>query len=126
MNKSVAAITTLAKLCSSISDVAQISNLPGYITSKILYKNTGALTLCWEWQGEINRNGYGRLWVNGERIMSHVHMYKLSGKEFKVGRKIKYVIDHLCENRRCCNPDHLQQVEESINLKRRYRRVKRA
>jgi len=126
MNKSVAAITTLAKLCSSISDVVQVANLPGYITSKILYNNTGALTLCWEWQGEINRNGYGRLWVNGDRVMSHVHVYQLSGKEFKVGRKIRYVVDHLCENRCCCNPDHLQQVEESTNLKRRYRRVKRA
>lgn len=84
----------------------------------------GAKTPCRLWLGEYNRNGYGRIWVNGKREMAHIVSYKLHNKKFVVGRKHKWVIDHLCENRGCINPDHLQQVKESINLNRRYNRRK--
>ena len=100
--------------------------LPMRMREKIKIEARNASTPCWIWTGEINRNGYGRMRLDGQRYMTHIFSYKAHGKPFKIGRKHKYVIDHLCENRACCNPDHLQQVTETVNLNRRYNRRKRA
>ncbi len=101
-------------------------DLPLRLENYIKQVQLGATTPCWIWQGEINRNGYGRLRFEGGRYMAHIFMYKRSGKPFKVGRVHKYEIDHLCENRACCNPDHLQQVTQKVNLNRKFRRRKHA
>lgn len=61
---------------------------------------------CWEWQGEMNRNGYGRVWINGKRLMSHRVTYELLVGPIADG----LVVDHLCKNRACCNPEHLEPV----------------
>lgn len=73
---------------------------------------------CWLWNGEINRNGYGRLWYNGHRYMTHIFMH-----QWKTGKDTsdKYH-DHICENRRCCNPEHIDPTTQSINCKRKFRR----
>ncbi|OGR27289.1 MAG: hypothetical protein A2139_07850 [Desulfobacca sp. RBG_16_60_12] len=63
-------------------------------------------TGCWLWQGEINRNGYGRVWVNGKRLMAHRVTYEAFHGPIAPG----LVLDHLCKNRQCCNPDHLEPV----------------
>lgn len=68
-------------------------------------------TQCWEWQGEINRNGYGRVWVEGKRLMAHRAIYTLIVGPIPEG----LVLDHLCSNRRCCNPAHLEPVTHREN-----------
>lgn len=57
-------------------------------------------TGCWLWLGEVNRNGYGRVWVNGVRVMVHRVVYELLVGEIPPGA----VIDHTCRNRACCAP----------------------
>ena len=71
-------------------------------------------TNCWVWYGELNRNGYGRVWVQGKRLMAHRVVYESTRGPIPDGM----VLDHLCRNRRCCNPDHLEPVTVKENTLR--------
>lgn len=94
-----------------------MNRLPGYIAEKIsVDPNRG----CWLWEGQINRNGYGRFRRNGHRFMTHIFVFDIYKGPIRAGN----VVDHLCEVRNCCNPAHLEQVPEIKNLNRRYRRRK--
>ena len=68
---------------------------------------------CWNWTGHITKNGYGMTSIGNKQYMAHRYTY-----EWKFGKiKDKLVIDHLCRNRKCVNPDHLEVVtlQENIN-----------
>jgi hypothetical protein len=72
---------------------------------------------CWLWQGELNRNGYGRVWVSGRRLMVHRVVYALLVGEIPKG----LVLDHksdVCSHRNCCNPAHLEPVTVKVNTHR--------
>jgi len=65
---------------------------------------------CWEWNGHL-KNGYGVKMIEGYPRGVHNIMYQVY-----VGPvKEDYVVHHLCENRRCCNPKHLDQVSKYNN-----------
>lgn len=68
---------------------------------------------CWEWEMAINKYGYGVLKINQKIILAHRFFYEL----FK--GKIKNTIDHLCFNKKCVNPAHLEDVTQRINCQRR-------
>lgn len=68
---------------------------------------------CWVWLGSLNHAGYGRIMVNGKRQMVHCYSYEtLMGKSIPSG----LVIDHLCRNRRCINPSHLEPKTRKENI----------
>lgn len=69
---------------------------------------------CWIWLGNIAPIGYGRYFKNGKSFYVHRISYELFKKPIKKG----YHIDHLCKNRKCVNPDHLEEVTLSENVKR--------
>ncbi len=69
---------------------------------------------CWEWQGATNRNGYG--WGQGRpgqsyRVMHRVLWEDANNAPVPDGLQL----DHLCRNRLCCNPQHLEPVDGSTN-----------
>lgn len=68
---------------------------------------------CWGWNGATTR-GYGVLRVNGCAMYAHRIMWVLSGRRFRKG----YELDHLCRNRLCANPQHLQEVSHRANVLR--------
>lgn len=69
---------------------------------------------CWNWKGKTNR-GYGMLWVGkGKSIMPHIFSYRLHKGEIPKGLQI----DHLCRNRKCMNPEHLEAVTLKENVLR--------
>lgn len=71
-------------------------------------------TRCWIWTGAKQPEGYGRTWVNGKKISTHRAVYELLVGPIPEGLDL----DHLCRNRACCNPKHLEPVTRSENLRR--------
>jgi hypothetical protein len=61
---------------------------------------------CWTWTGQCNRQGYGRIKVNGRtRQATHIAL-ELSG--FIVPAKRLQVRHYICDNPPCCRPSHMK------------------
>lgn len=73
---------------------------------------------CWIWRGGLNDHGYGRFRAKrgGAYINSRAHRiaYWLIRGKLPRGK----VLDHLCRNRACVNPDHLELVSQTVNARR--------
>lgn len=87
-----------------------IAQLPEKFQARVSVTDAG----CWEWKGEKNRNGYGRVWIDGKRLMVHRVVYELLVEPIQEG----LVLDHLCRNRPCCNPEHMDPVTVRENTLR--------
>ena len=71
-------------------------------------------TNCWQWQGSIDSTGYGRFRFQGKQTMAHRFAYEW----FLTPIPNDLVIDHLCRNRACVSPAHLEPVTNRENLLR--------
>lgn len=75
---------------------------------------------CWVWRGGGKRNGYGVIGLgsrsDGSKRTELVHRVAY---EAWVGELVEgLTIDHLCRNRRCVCPEHLEQVSNRENILR--------
>lgn len=68
---------------------------------------------CWEWIGSLNLQGYGQFTYSGG---NRAHRYSYEYHKGKIPEGL--TIDHLCSNRKCVNPDHLEAVTLKVNVLR--------
>ena len=69
---------------------------------------------CWIWTGAKN-HGYGQACIgHGRSVAAHVWVYRKLVGEVPVGLEL----DHLCRNRACVNPAHLEPVTHRVNCLR--------
>lgn len=71
-------------------------------------------TGCWEWTGAMSPGGYGVLRLYGKTGVAHRQIWVFL-RNPDPGR---LDLDHLCRNRACVNPKHLEIVTRSTNLRR--------
>lgn len=68
---------------------------------------------CWEWIGAKCSDGYAALRVDGQQIGAHRFSYRWLRGEVPPGE-----LDHLCRNRGCVRPSHLEAVSHRENVLR--------
>ena len=72
--------------------------------------------VCWEWTGFIGRKGYGQtsmVTADGRRINTGAHRRAYKALVGEIPDEM--TLDHLCRNKRCVNPDHLEVVTRMEN-----------
>lgn len=70
---------------------------------------------CWTWLGTIQSSGYGLVWSCTLRrpVLAHREALELFSV---IGPGL--TVDHLCRNKRCVNPTHLEPVTLAENIRR--------
>jgi hypothetical protein len=66
---------------------------------------------CWIYQVNYSGSWYRSLAIGGKQFKAH----RVSMSIFKGDLNPELVIDHICRNKSCVNPDHLREVTQKIN-----------
>lgn len=69
---------------------------------------------CWVWTASLDKEGYGRFSMRKRYIAAHRFAYLHYVGPLQAG----LVLDHLCRNRACANPAHLEAVTDRQNILR--------
>ena len=69
---------------------------------------------CWEWPGTVKELGYARRMKDGVQLVVHRAIYETLIEDIPKD----LVCDHLCRNRKCVNPFHLDIVTNKENILR--------
>lgn len=74
----------------------------------------GAGNECWPWLASTTHNGYGQFRVRPQTLRAHIVAWTLLVGPVPDG----LVLDHLCRNRKCVNPAHMEPVTIAENVRR--------
>ena len=69
---------------------------------------------CWIWTATKTRDGYAKTCYKRKRCMAHRLIYEYLRGPILPGLQL----DHICRNRLCVNPDHMEPVTRKENMRR--------
>lgn len=84
------------------------------LKDRIKSRSTEVPSGCWEWNLRRDRDGYGHTKVAGRSLLAHRASYDAFIGPIPAGM----TLDHLCRNKCCVNPDHLEPVSNKENILR--------
>lgn len=77
-------------------------------------EDRGYTSPCWIWQWSNDRLGYGVVKDGGRNRKAHIVFWERANGPMPKG----LVLDHLCEQKACVNPEHLEPVTHTENIRR--------
>lgn len=83
-------------------------------TTHYVVEDRGYVTPCWTWQLRKGGTGYGHITVKSNDHLAHRWYYEQAKGPIPDGLQL----DHLCRNRDCVNPDHMEPVTPLENTRR--------
>ncbi|WP_249139118.1 DNA (cytosine-5-)-methyltransferase [Actibacterium sp. MT2.3-13A] len=91
-------------------------NAPGETDHERFWSKVEKTESCWDWTAALNEKGYGIFWSNDQdrSVRAHRFAYEQIDGEIPDGLEL----DHLCRNRKCVNPAHLEPVTGKENTRR--------
>lgn len=106
-------------LCSSHRGKAlrrgEIQLLPKTTVAERFWAKVDKTETCWQWTGATKSNGYGNFSASGKTVMPHRYAWEATRGPIPQG----LMLDHMCFNRKCCNPSHLRTVTMKQNQENR-------
>lgn len=69
---------------------------------------------CWTWTGALDNHGYGRLSINSQKALQ---AHRVVFSYFNGGLTPGLVCDHMCCNKKCVRPDHIQEITAAENTR---------
>lgn len=93
---------------------ALMTELQQRIRSRAVDTDCGYTSPCWISNRAKHSNGYTKMGLCGDTLLTH----RVSYEAFVAAIPEGLQIDHLCKQRACCNPDHLEAVTCRENLMR--------
>lgn len=77
---------------------------------------------CWLWIAPCGKRRYGATSYRGKSVEAHRMVYTMFRGDIPMG----LTLDHLCRNRKCVNPEHLEPVTIQENIRRAVKFIQRS
>jgi len=100
-------------------DYLTVDHIPIKLLNRLFLRiSIDPINGCWIWNG-ADVNGYGNVRINkiGYRVHRLMYAWKVGPIPNGKGKEIP-VLDHICNNRICCNPEHLRLISDTENILR--------
>lgn len=98
--------------------LASSGNYPQDTLDRLLSRVRSQPNGCWMWTGSLTDEGYGQIhfWINKRKITRRVSRVSFEIFIRTLGKR--EIPDHLCRNRGCINPTHMEPVSNRTNVLR--------